>query len=79
MRNLPFAYEKTKVQISNLPFAYEKTKVQISNFVFTKQIERLLYFLNTKFQASSHPDCTARFVSDLVENPDDGFSQDAAQ
>ena len=33
-----------------------------------------LYFLNPKFQASRRfCDCTARFVSDLVGNPEDRF------
>ena len=34
-------------------FAYAKTKL-ISAFVFASQIVQSLYFLNTKFQASSH-------------------------
>ena len=39
-----------------------------------------LFFLNPKFQASCHLcDCTARFVSDLVGNPEDGFSHKEAQ
>ena len=46
-----------------------------SAFVFTTRIVQSLYFLNPKFQASSHHcGCTARFVWDLVGNPEDRFS-----
>ena len=39
-----------------------------------------LSFLTPKFQASSlFCGCTARFVSDLVGNPEDRISRDAAQ
>ena len=39
-----------------------------------------LYFLNTKFQASSHLLWLySRFVSDLVGNPEDLFSQNEAK
>ena len=41
-------------------------------------IVQSLYFLNPKFQASSHLHCTAWFVSDLVGNPEDRFSGDTA-
>ena len=42
-------------------------------------IVQSLPFLNTKFQASSlFCDFTARFVSNLVGNPEDWFSQNAA-
>ena len=38
------------------------------------------YFINTKVQASSiFCDCTARFVSDQVRNPEDRFSHNEAQ
>ena len=38
-----------------------------------------LFFLNREFQASGHlSGCTARFVSDLVENPEDLFSRHEA-
>ena len=43
-----FAYAKTKTQIS-----FEVTAKLISAFVFATQIVQSLYFLNTKFQASS--------------------------
>ena len=61
-------------------FAYEKTKAQISAFVFASRIVQSLNFLNPKFQASSYIfyGCTARFVSDLVGNPEDGFSHNEA-
>ena len=35
-------------------FAYAKTKTQISAFVFAIRIVQSLYYLNPKFQASSH-------------------------
>ena len=40
---------------------------------FHYRIVQSLFSLNPKFQASSH-----RFVSDLVRNPKDRFSRDAA-
>ena len=46
---------------------------------FATQILQYLYFLNTKFQASSHfCGCTARFVLDLVGIPEDRFSPNEA-
>ena len=50
----------------------------ISAFVFATQIVQSLYFLNPKFQASIFCGCTARFVSDLVGNPEDRFSHNEA-
>ena len=44
-----FAYAKTKTQIS-----FAATAKLISAFVFATQIVQSLYFLITKFQASSH-------------------------
>ena len=44
-----FAYAKTKTQIS-----FAVTAKLISAFVFATQIVQSLYFLNTKFHASSH-------------------------
>ena len=56
-----------------------KTKTQISYIHFATYLVQSLYFLNPKFQASSHfYGCTARFVSDLVGNPIDWFSHEAA-
>ena len=49
MRKPVFAYAKTKTQIS-----FAVTAKLISTFVFATQIVQSLYFLNTKFQASSH-------------------------
>ena len=46
---LSFAYAKTKPQIS-----FAVTANLISAFVFTTQILQSLYFLNPRFQASSH-------------------------
>ena len=44
-----FAYAKTKTQIS-----FAVTTKLISAFVFATRIVQSLYFLNPKFQASSH-------------------------
>ena len=44
-----FAYAKTKTQIR-----FAVTAKLISAFVFATQIVQSLYFLNPKFQASSH-------------------------
>ena len=38
----------------NQRFTYAKTKTQITAFVFATQTAQSLYFLNPKFQASSH-------------------------
>ena len=59
------AHAKTKAQIS-----CAVTEQQISAFVYVTKIEHPLFFLNPKVRASS---CTARFVSDLVGNPNTGF------
>ena len=48
-KNQRFAYAKTKTQIS-----CAVTAQLISAFVFTPRIVQSLYFLNPKFQASSH-------------------------
>ena len=71
------AYVKTKAQIS-----FEVTPKLIIAFVFTTQIVQSLFFLNPKFQVSSHLlwlYSLVNFVSDLVGNPEDRFSRDAAQ
>ena len=76
MRKPDLAYAKTKTQIS---FAVT-TKV-ISAFVFHTWTVQSLYFLNLKFQVSTHPlwfyspVCAA---SDLVGNPEYRFSCVAA-
>ena len=49
MRKPAFAYAKTKTQIS-----FAVTAKLISVFVFATRIVQSLYFLYTKFQASSH-------------------------
>ena len=50
-----------------------------SAFVFAIQIVQSLFNLNPKFQASViFCGCTARFLSDLVGNPEDGFSHNEA-
>ena len=48
-RKPAFAYAKTKTQIS-----FAVTAKLIGAFVFATRIVQSLYFLNTKFQASSH-------------------------
>ena len=50
----------------------------IRAFVFTTQIVQYLYFKNLKFQAFIFCGCTARIVSDMVTNPHDRFSHNAA-
>ena len=49
MRNPDFAYAKTKTQIS-----FAVTAKLISAFVFAIRIVQILFYLNRKFQASSH-------------------------
>ena len=49
----------------------------ISAFIFATQIVQKLYFLNPKFQASSH--VLWLYSPVCVGNPKDGFSRDAAQ
>ena len=49
VRNRHFAYEKTKTQIS-----FAVTAKLINAFVFATRIVQFLYYLNPKFQASSH-------------------------
>ena len=63
-----FACAKTKTQIS-----FAVTAQLIRAFVFPTLIVQFLFFLNQKLQASS------RFVSDLVENPEDRFSRVVAK
>ena len=60
-----FAYAKTKTQIS-----FPVISKLISAFVIATQIVQSLYFLYTKFQASSH---LVWFVLDLVGNQKTGF------
>ena len=76
MKNRLFAYVKTKGQI-NLAV----TAKLISAFVLAIRIVQSLYFLNTKFQASSHLVWLHSPVvskADLVENPKDRFSHNEA-
>ena len=73
-RNRIFALAKTKTQIS-----FAVISKLISAFVFATRIVQFLYFLNPKFQASSHlRNCTGQFVSDMVVNSEDRFSRVAA-
>ena len=63
-------------------FSYAKTKTQsklINAFVVAIRIIQFLYYLNPKFQASSHCGCSAWFVWDLVGNPEYQFSHNEAQ
>ena len=69
-----FAYAKTKAQ-----FRCAVTTQLISTFGFAAKIELSLYFENSKFQLLTiFCGCTARFVSDLVGNPEDKFSHHTA-
>ena len=65
MRKPVFAYAKTKAHIS-----CAVTAQLISAFVFGTQIVQSLYFLKP---LANFCGCTARFVSDLVENPEYNF------
>ena len=69
---LDFAlYAKTKAQIS-----CAVTAQLISAFVLATQIVRCLYFLSRNFNPLiSSSGCAAQFVSDLIRNPEDRFSQ----
>ena len=76
MRKPAFAYAKTKKQIS-----FPVTAKLISVFVFATPIVQSLYFLNPRFQASSHLQfcgITARFGLDMVGNPKDWFCHNEA-
>ena len=76
MRKPVLAYAKTKTQIS-----FAVTAKLISAFVFATRIVQALYSLllrNFK-PLDIFCGCTAGFVSDLVENPEDRFSQNEAQ
>ena len=74
MRKRLFAYAKTKMQIS-----FAVTAKLISAFVFATRIVQSLFFLNLKFQASSHflwlysPVCVGP-----GRKPEDGFSHNEA-
>ena len=73
MRKPDFAYAKTKAQISCAVI-----ELLIGAFVFATRIVQFLFYLNPKFPASSPTlfyDCTNRFVSELVGNPEDLFSR----
>ena len=72
--NRIFAYAKTKPQIS-----CAVTAQLISAFVFATWIVQSLYFLNPNFKPLAiFCDFPARFVWDLVGNPEDRFSDVAA-
>ena len=67
-----YAYAKTKALISCMV-----TTQIISSFVFATYIVQYLYFLNPKFQVSSHLLWLYSFVLDLVGNPSFRFSREA--
>ena len=71
--NLLFAYAKTKVQIS-----CAVTPQLISAFVSASQIAQSLYFLNPKFQASSHLQLYIPVFVGRGRKLEDRFSSDAA-
>ena len=67
-------YEPRHVKICFLHMG--KTKTQRS-FVFATWIVQSLYFLNRNFEpVVIFFGCTVRFVSDLLENPEDRLSHD---
>ena len=69
-----FAYAKTRTQIS-----FAVTVKLISAFFFATRIVQSLFYLNSKFKPLTiFCDCTARFVWDLVRNPEDRFSHNEA-
>ena len=67
-----------------LAFAYAKSKTQISCTVTAQLIIAFVFAtLNVQFIRNFKPlaiffGCTACVASDLVENPEDGFSRDTA-
>ena len=67
--NRIFANAKTKRQIS-----FTVTAKLISIFVFATGIVQSLFFLNPKFQASSHLQWLHSFCQDWSETPEDWFS-----
>ena len=67
MRKPAFAYAKTKTQIS-----CAVTAQLIIAFVFATQIVQSLFFLNPKFQASSH--LLLLYGPVCVGSPEDRFS-----
>ena len=68
------AYAKTKTQIS-----FAVTAKLIGAFVFAIRIVQFLFYLITNFKPPAiFCHCAARFVSDLVGNPEDRFSQNEA-
>ena len=70
MRKQAFAYAKTKAQI-----CFAETAKLISAFVFAT---RIVQFLCSFKLLACFYDCTGRFESDLVRNPEDRFSSVAA-
>ena len=72
--NQIFAYTKTKMRIS-----CAITTQLIRGIVFATQIVKLVFFLLRNFKLLAFfCDCTGRFVSDLVGNPEDRFSRVSA-
>ena len=62
---------KQRCRSAQISFAV--TAKLISAFVFATQIVQSLYFLNSKFQASSHLLCLYSLCRDLFGNPKDRF------
>ena len=74
MRKPDFAYAKTKTQIS-----FAVTAKLIRAFVFATRIVQSLSFSFLNFKPLAILcGCTARFVLDLVGNPEDRFSHNEA-
>ena len=75
MRYLPFC----KCENKDADQLRSNTAHVISAFVFAIRTVPSLFYLNPKFQALAiFCGCTARFVSDLVGNPEDRVSQNEA-
>ena len=82
-------YEQCQEKTCNSVFEYAKTKAQISCAV-TMQLISVFFSIHRKYNPSTSLiqnfkllaifkfcDCPARFVSDLVGNPEDLFSHEA--
>ena len=62
-----------------MQISFTVTAKLIRVFVFATLIAQSLYFLNTYFKPLAILcGCTARFLSDLVGNPEDRFSHNEA-
>ena len=63
-------------------FSHNEAQIIYRHYLFTFALMKVqfFFFLNTNFKhLAIFCDCTARFVSDLVGNPEDRFSHNEAQ